>query len=377
MTRCSCSISLSYPCYCSLSQYYNSSCWQNMPDDGNQLAWFTEHNAFFVLIFLSVFLVVIILLPYLKYVLLAVVLGYVLMPAQRVFEQRIGSMWAAVLLIFVAVLLIIFPVVYILAVAIQEGTELVTAIQEGDFTVTALEDRLAAAGYPMNIDGLYNTYQEPVRTGVEGATTSIFGIVEGGFELAVGLTVTVFVLYSLLYDRERLLAWLRELIPIRDTVQQELLSELDRLMWVSVVSNVAIAVVQTILLGIAVVVAGIPGVVLIAVATFLAALLPLIGVVAVWLPLSMYLVVAGRPIAAALMFIYGVVISTADNYLRAALIGHSGDLSVAIVVVGIFGGIAVFGVVGLFVGPVILGGAKITLETILREQRGGAADIHK
>ncbi|WP_394341353.1 AI-2E family transporter [Natrarchaeobius oligotrophus] len=112
--------------------------------------------------------------------------------------------------------------------------------------------------------------------------------------------------------------------------------------------------------------AGIPAVVLIAVATFLAALLPLIGVVAVWLPLSVYLVVAGRPIAAALMVIYGLAISISDNYLRAYLMGHTGGSNVATVIVGIFGGIAVFGGSRIVHRSRHIEGARITLETGLR-----------
>ncbi|RQG98672.1 hypothetical protein EA472_16925 [Natrarchaeobius oligotrophus] len=152
------------------------------------------------------------------------------MPAQRILERRLGSMSAAITLIVVTVLLIILSVVYILAIAIQESLELGTAIQEGDITITAIESRLADAGYPLNIDGLYATYQEPIRTGLEGVATSAFGIVGGGGELLIGLTVMVFVLYSLLIDSERPFAWFQRVIPIEDSVQRELLSELDRLM---------------------------------------------------------------------------------------------------------------------------------------------------
>ena len=339
-----------------------------MSSDDNQSTWFSERNVSFLVAVLSVTLLVLIVLPYLKYVLLAVVLAYVLMPAQRLLERRMNSMRAAITLVVSAVLLIIIPAVYVLAVAIQEGMELAAAVEEGDLTVTAIETRLGTAGYPMNLDGLYSTYQDPIKTGLQGVVTSAFEVVGGVLELFIGLTVTIFVLYSLLYDGDRLLTWFREIIPINDRIQNKLLEELDQLMWASVVSNVAIAFIQAILLGIAVALAGIPGVVLITVATFIFALLPLVGVVIVWFPLSLYLMILGRPIAAVLLFVYGVILSSVDNYLRAAVMGHSAEINVAIVVVGIFGGVALFGVVGLFIGPVILGGAKITLETVLREQ---------
>ena len=316
----------------------------------------------------SVGLIFLLLLPYLKYVLLAIVFAYVLSPAQRRLERRMDPMSAAIALIVAVFLLLIVPVTYILAVAIQEGMELVSAVQDGDLTITGIEDRLGEAGYPIDIDGVYASYQDPIRTALEGVATSAIGIVGGGPELLIGLTISLFVLYALLIDSDRLLAWFRTTVPLDDAVQRELVAELDRLMWASVVSNVAIAALQAILIGIAVAIAGIPGAILIGVVTFLVALLPLIGVVAVWLPLSIYLVAVGRPLAAALMLVYGLAISTLDNYLRAALMGHSGGMNVAVVMVGIFGGIAVFGVVGLFVGPVVLGGAIVTLETVLRAE---------
>ncbi|MCL7419270.1 MAG: hypothetical protein M8354_15745, partial [Halalkalicoccus sp.] len=54
-------------------------------------------------------------------------------------------------------------------------------------------------------------------------------------------------------------------------------------------------------------------------------------------------------------------------HIRPAVIGKSGELSSAVIVVGIFGGIAVLGPIGLFVGPVILGTAKISFDLFARE----------
>lgn len=54
-------------------------------------------------------------------------------------------------------------------------------------------------------------------------------------------------------------------------------------------------------------------------------------------------------------------------YLRPALIGRSGAINVAIIVVGIFGGLVLFGAMGLFIGPVVLGGAKIILDLYAQE----------
>ena len=62
--------------------------------------------------------------------------------------------------------------------------------------------------------------------------------------------------------------------------------------------------------------------------------------------------------------------SFSDTYLRPVLIGRTGAFNSATIVIGIFGGLVVFGAVGPFIGPVVLGGAKLVLDSSAREHTG-------
>ena len=191
--------------------------------------------------------------------------------------------------------------------------------------------------------------------------------------LFIGLTITLFVLFALLRDGERLVAWIQWVLPVDDQVLAELSEGLDELMWASVVGNVAVAAVQAVLLGVGLVVAGVPAVVFLTVATFVLTLLPLVGAFGVWIPAAIYLAASGRPVAGAAMVAYGLIVTFSDTYLRPALIGQTSAFNAATVVVGIFGGLVAFGAVGLFVGPVVLGGAKLTLDCFARGHTGESA----
>ncbi|QRV16975.1 AI-2E family transporter [Haloterrigena salifodinae] len=333
-----------------------------MAEQADTPAWISERLALIALALLSAGLATFIVLPYLKYVLLAGVIAYVFTPAQRALERRIGPLLAAVLLTGAAIVAVLLPIGYLLLVTFREGTEFAAVVQGDEFDLETVEAPFEAVGLTIELDDLYATYREPIATGLQGVATETFEIVGGLPSLFIGLTVTVFVLFSLLRDGDRFLAWIVMLLPFDDEITRELIVELDRLMWASIVGNVIVAVLQAALLGIGLLVIGVPGVAFLTVAAFVLALLPLIGPFGVWLPVSVYLLLAGRPLASALLFGYGVAVSTADNYLRPAMIGHSGELNAAIVIVGIFGGIAVFGFVGLFVGPVVLGCAKVVLD---------------
>lgn len=329
----------------------------------------SERTALGIFALVSVGLAAFVVLPYIQYVLLGVLLAYVLAPAQRSLESYVGSTASAVSLITAAVVVLILPVIYVLVVAVRQASELLGALQQQGLDPAAIERQLEGTGYRINpevIQGAIADYEEEIGTGVQGIMTATLDIVGGIPAIAFGLTVTVFVLFSLLRDGGRLLSWLQEIAPLGPAVQAELIAELDRLMWASVVGNVAVSAIQAVALGIGLWALSVPGVVFLTVVTFVLALLPLIGAFGVWLPLSAYLVVIGRPGAAGLLVVYGSLVSVSDMYLRPALIGRSGPLSAAVIVVGIFGGVSVFGAVGLFVGPVVVGAAKVGIDLYAR-----------
>jgi predicted PurR-regulated permease PerM len=329
--------------------------------------WVSDRMGLVLLTVVSVLLALLIIFPYLQYVLLGVILAYILMPAQRRLESYVRSMTAALILVVVAILAILMPILYVLAVALGQALEVAVAIQDGSLNTTDIEQWIAETGYSVDLQDTYEAYQEPIATGLQGLATSAMEFVGGVPAILIGLTVTVFVLFALLRDGDRLVRWVRYVLPVQDHVQDELLSELDQLMWASVVGNVVVAIIQAVLLGIGMAALGVPAVVLLTVGAFVAALLPLVGVFAVWLPVSLYLVIVGETVPATILAVYGLLVSASDTYLRPALIGRTSAFNSAIIVVGIFGGLVVFGAVGLFIGPVVLGGAKITLDLFARE----------
>ncbi|RQG98128.1 AI-2E family transporter [Natrarchaeobius oligotrophus] len=335
--------------------------------------WFSERPGLLAIAVASTAFGLVVILPYLQYILLGVVLAYILMPAQRRLETYVRSMTAALVLVVVAILAILLPLAYVLAIAIREALEIATAVQEGNLSVDAIESRLEATGYAVDLGELYQTYEEPIATGVQGLATRTMDVVTGLPGILIGLTVTLFVLFALLRDGDALVAWFGRVLPIDDEIQRELRRELDQLMWASVVGNVAVAGIQAVLLGVGLALLDVPVVIFLTVATFVLALLPLVGAFGVWVPVTLYLLALDRPVAAATLAVYGSLVSASDTYLRPALIGRTSAFNSAIVVVGIFGGLVVFGAVGLFIGPVVLGGAKIALDVYAREREGATA----
>ena len=101
-------------------------------------------------------------------------------------------------------------------------------------------------------------------------------------------------------------------------------------------------------------IARVPGAFVLAALTFVLSLIPM-GPVLIWGGAAAYLYAQDEIGWAIFMIIYGLaVISSVDNFLKPVLMSRAGNLSMLLVVLGVFGGAIAFGFIGLFVGPALL-----------------------
>ena len=101
-------------------------------------------------------------------------------------------------------------------------------------------------------------------------------------------------------------------------------------------------------------IAGVPGAFLLAALTFVLSLVPM-GPVLLWGGAAVWLYAQDQTGWAIFMVVYGVaVISSVDNFIKPILMSRAGNLSMLLVVLGVFGGAIAFGFIGLFVGPALL-----------------------
>ena len=119
-------------------------------------------------------------------------------------------------------------------------------------------------------------------------------------------------------------------------------------------------------------IAGVPGATLLAALTFILSLVPM-GPVLIWGGAAAWLYAHDQIGWAVFMVIYGVaIISSVDNFIKPILMSRAGNLSMLLVVLGVFGGAVAFGFIGLFVGPALLAVAWNLLKTWVGAERAHA-----
>jgi predicted PurR-regulated permease PerM len=319
-----------------------------------------------VLVVAFAVLTALLLAPFLQYVLAAVVLAYVLQPVHRWLAPRVGPRVAAVVLMSAAVLVVVGPLLVVLSTVLGEARRVVMAARTAFEGTTPLEEQFGVDLTPSDFLGSSNGEGSAIVGGV-------LDVLGGVTDVLVGLVVMAFLLYYLLTAGGSLHRWTRHVLPLSADVQDELYERIDDLLWAVVVVNVAIAVVQGVLTGLGLWVVGFTSVVFWTVLTAAVSLLPFVGAPVVWGPAAAYLLLVGRPVAAVGLALWGTaVVGLSDDYLRPVLGGREAELNPGLFVIGIFGGVAVFGPMGVFFGPVVLGVLKALVEVYVREQPGPA-----
>ncbi|HEX9760502.1 MAG TPA: AI-2E family transporter, partial [Candidatus Acidoferrales bacterium] len=183
------------------------------------------------------------------------------------------------------------------------------------------------------------------------------------------LIVVIFAMFYLFRDASRIVGVLRNILPFEPAHRDRMIEQARELINASVTSSLIIAAVQGLMGGILFAALGIRAPIFWGVVMAFLSLLPLVGPSLVWIPAAIWLVAIGEwPRAIILAGVGAGLVGTVDNFLRPYLIGDKARLSGLIVFVAVLGGIGVFGMLGVILGPIVVATAASMLEIYTKPQ---------
>ncbi len=317
-----------------------------------------------VCIALSAAISLYIVLPFLQYFFGAVILASVFYPLNRRLVPYFGPMISPMVLIVGVFAAMIVPVIYIAIVLYRDIQQLIRG--ETTLDIREIEQTIAdTVGVDVDLSAQLQALGEGTFDVLFGNVSGIFSV---GARLSIGFALVLFLVYYILRDGDRFVAWSHDVVPMPDPVTNRLFEKIDQMVRGVVIGHLVVAVGQGVVAGVGMWAVGIPNVVFWTFVMVLLALLPLIGAFIVWGPAAVYLFLIGDTVGAIALTVYGVaIVSSVDNYARPILIDQQVHLNPAVILVGVFGGIYAIGVTGLFVGPVIFGVLAATLTTFKEE----------
>ncbi|WP_285259881.1 AI-2E family transporter [Halopseudomonas bauzanensis] len=326
-----------------------------------------ENKSFILLLALVSVAFIWLLLPFYGAVFWGTILALIFQPMQRRFEARLNQRrgLAALITLLIILLMVILPVSLLAGALVQEGAAIYQRIDTGTLNfgdylqqvINALpdfaQDLLARFGMT-DISSVQERISQLAMSGSQYLATKAFSIGQNTFQFLISFAIMLYLLFFLLRDGRQVASRIRRAIPLGEGYKQHLLSKFTTVIKATVKGNIAVAVVQGALGGFIFWALGLQGALLWGVIMAVLSLLPAVGAGLIWGPVAIYFLATGAIWQAAVLTAFGaVVIGLADNVLRPILVGKDTKLPDYVVLISTLGGLALFGLNGFVIGPLI------------------------
>ena len=321
----------------------------------------------------SIYLIYLLVKPFLVSIMVSFILAYVFYPLYKKINSKIrSSNLSAFAIIIILLLLIIVPSAFVISSLIGEintlyNTSMQTIFSEdviSGCTEGSLLCRSIGFISSLSADANFMYYFDLFLSGarqVAFSTSSEFLLSLPNKVL--NTFVVFFITFYLLQEGDKLVFMIKQnLLPGRYTQKDRMLKRIKEVTNAVIYGNLLTALIQGIVASIGFFIFGVKSPLLLGLFTVFGALIPYIGTAIVWLPVSLYVLLTAILTEAqhdifrgAAILLYGVfIISSVDNIVRPLLIGDRGQMHPVIVLLGVFGGLTLFGFLGIFLGPILL-----------------------
>jgi len=185
----------------------------------------------------------------------------------------------------------------------------------------------------------------------------------------VGMFVTFFLMFYFFKEGNRMFQKVKEKIPLQNKYKYRLIRRFREVVNGIVYGLIAISIIEGILGTLGLMLFNVKHPFLWGGIIAFFGLIPLIGPGMIWGPIGAIKLIKGDMFNGIGLLLYGIlVLSTIDNLLRPKIIGRRGELHPALVLVGILGGLSLFGMIGILLGPIVLAILQLLFEFYFKKE---------
>ncbi len=315
---------------------------------------------FWIIISALAILSFIIIKPFIIALISSFILAYLTKPAFNYLSPKLGKSLSASICIVLVVLIIIFPLVIVIGSIINQASV--------SIKVETLQNIFKTlSSFPLlekfNID-LQTITEKGISLSFAAVTKSVSYIPS----LVLTLFVTLFGMYYILINWDSLAANLEGYIPFEN--KKRIRKEMAEITNTLIYGTLLIALIELIVAINGFLISGVGAYLVLSVLVFFFAFIPGVGPAAVWAPTAIYYLFTKSYLTATGVIITGLILSVfVDTLLRVKLLGSKTKINPLIMLVGILGGISLFGIFGFIIGPLILIYTIELIETTLRQNK--------
>jgi predicted PurR-regulated permease PerM len=279
-------------------------------------------------------------------ILSAFILAYLLRPVDKLLQKWIPKKISAIISLLIVIILLVIPIYFIIQSLISQISSLIN-----------LDNLALIKSFLINFQ-LPNEVQEYLPDALSNISAYglrlIYSIITQIPSLLLNIILTVLFTYYFILDWDQLVSELKELFPFSN--REKTIQNISDTAHTIVYGTFLTAIIEFFIAWIMFSILHIDYALILASLIAIAAFIPIIGPGIVWMPLAVIKIIQGQYLSAVFIIITGIIISYGiDFFLKSLIISRKTKMNPAIFLVGVLGGVALFGVFGFIIGPLVLG----------------------
>lgn len=313
-------------------------------------------DRFLVLLAISIlfFLGFLVFKPLLIPIFLAFVLGYFFRPSFVYLYQKTKMKRLSALTIIIGILaVILIPFIMFIPTLIKQIFRIYLNIQNFNLG-TVVSNILPNATDPEVVTAINIQFNNIIANLFSSVLTSLSNFL---VDIPIKMFYTViffFIFYFILVDLDKIQQYFYELLPFSGEVKRKFSSEFKNVTDGILYGQFLIGILQGVLIGLILFILGVPGTLFLTLVAIIAGILPLVGPSVIWIPVGIYLLMAGAPIQALILVVFSNVISwITEGFVRPYILSRRTTLPIFLGFLSTIGGLFAFGLVGLLIGPMV------------------------
>jgi len=310
-----------------------------------------------IAVFILAFLV---LRPIMLSVIAGFILAYIFYPIYIKLLDLIKNKTASSLIICIGLLLVIMvPLWFLVPIILRQIFDVYIFLQKADLA------RIISSIFPSmqtsaDIYALVNGFINDMANTLLNQSTSFILNFQN---ILLHAIVIFFVLFFALKDYEDLREYVKSISPLSQETEGIIFTKFKELTNSILFGQIIVGIVQGVVSGIGYFIFGVPNALSFTILTIIVGVLPVIGPPLVWIPVDIFLFVQQKTGAAIGLLIYGlIVISSSDSIVRPLVVSKKAAVNPGVVLIGMIGGLYLFGILGFIIGPLILAYALVILD---------------
>lgn len=313
--------------------------------------------AYFIVLAVLLSITIKMALPYLLSIFIGAILSVLSFPLYlRLRQKQMGTRKSALLTLAVVLCLIIGPLSWFTTVSIRQGIHFGHELSR-QTSVDSLIHQMSSSTILRRWVGQSGNLEHQIRNQLKNlggqGSQFLLGILGSLPSTLLQVVLALISCYFFIIDGRKFISWINRILPLDHDVRENFYKSFRDTAISTIWATIAAASAQGFLMFVSYLILGVPGSFLAAGATFIFAWIPLIGSTPVWIVGAIYLYLQGSIVKMVLMLLAGGLTGVIDNFIRPLVLKGRSDIHPLVGLIAIFGGIKMFGLFGVFIGPII------------------------